>query len=118
MLLLRREPTAALAEMERNPDELWRIAGLPVALDALGRRSEADRALAVAVEKLAVNGPYQIAVIYAHRNDVDRAFVWLDRAYQERDGALATYVKADPLLSNLRHDARYGALLRKMKLLE
>jgi TolB-like protein/tetratricopeptide (TPR) repeat protein len=118
MLVLRGEPTAALAEMERNPDEPWRIAGLPLALDALGRRSEADRALAVALEKLAVNGPYQIAVIYAHRNDVDRAFVWLDRAYQERDGALSLYVKDDPMLSNLRHDPRYGALLRKMKLPE
>jgi TolB-like protein/Tfp pilus assembly protein PilF len=116
MLVLRGEPTAALAEMERNPDEPWRMAGLPLALDALGRRSEADRALAVAVEKLAVNGPYQIAVIYAHRNDVDRAFVWLDRAYQERDGALALYVKGDPMLSNLRRDPHYKALLRKMKL--
>jgi TolB-like protein/Tfp pilus assembly protein PilF len=118
MLILRGEPTAALAEMERNPDEPWRVAGLPLALDALGRRSEADRALAVALEKIAVIGPYQIAVIYAHRNDVDRAFHWLDRAYQERDGALALYVKADPMLSNLRHDPRNEALLRKMKLPE
>jgi adenylate cyclase len=118
LLVLRGEPTAALAEMERNPDEPWRVAGLPLALDALGRRSEADRALAVAVEKLAINGPYQIAVIYAHRNDVERAFVWLGRAYQERDGALALYVKGDPMLSNLRHDPRYKALLRKMKLSE
>ncbi|HEX9138881.1 MAG TPA: tetratricopeptide repeat protein [Steroidobacteraceae bacterium] len=118
MLILRGDPAAALAEMERNPDEPWRIAGLPLALDALGRRSEADRALAVAVDKLAVNGPYQIAVICAHRNDVDGAFMWLDRAYQERDGALALYVKGDPMLSNLRHDPRYKALLRKMKLPE
>jgi TolB-like protein/tetratricopeptide (TPR) repeat protein len=118
MLILRGEPTAALAEMGRNPDEAWRVAGLPLALDALGRRSEADRALAVAVKKVAVNGPYQIAVIYAHRNDVDHAFVWLDRAYQERDGALALYVKGDPMLSNLHHDPRYKALLRKMKLQE
>ena len=118
MLILRGDPTAALAEMERNPDGPWRVAGLPLALDARGRRSEADRALAVAVQELAVDGPYQIAVIYAHRNDVDHAFVWLDRAYQERDGALALYVKSDPMLSNLRHDPRYNALLRKMKLLE
>jgi tetratricopeptide (TPR) repeat protein len=109
MLVLRGETAAALAEMERNPDEPWRLAGLPLALDALGRRSEADRVLAVAVEKLAVEGPYQIAVIYAHRNDVDRAFAWLDRAYEERDGALAGFVKEDPLLSNLRHDLLRGA---------
>jgi hypothetical protein len=57
-------------------------------------------------------------VIYAHRNNLDRAFDWLDRAYQERDGALALYVKGDPMLDNLRHDPRYKALLRKMKLPE
>jgi TolB-like protein/tetratricopeptide (TPR) repeat protein len=118
MLVLRGEPAAALAEMERNPDEPWRIAGLPLALDALGRRSDADRALVVLVETGAVIGPYQIAVVYAHRNELDRAFDWLERAYQERDGALSLYVKGDPMLSNLRHDARYKTLLRKMKLPE
>jgi hypothetical protein len=118
MLLLRGEPTAALAEMERNTDEGWRVAGLPLALDALGRRSEADRVLAVAEKKLAVIGPNQIAMIYAHCNDLDRAFVWLDRAYHEHDGALALYVKGDPMLKNLQHDPRYKAILRKLKLPE
>jgi hypothetical protein len=51
--------------MERNTDEGWRVAGRPLVLDALGRRSEADRVLAVAEKKLAVIGPYQIALIHA-----------------------------------------------------
>jgi hypothetical protein len=68
------------------------------------------------VEKLAEIGPYQIALIYAHRNDLDHAFVWLERAYQERDGALAIYLKGDPLLSSVRKDPRYKAFLRKMNL--
>jgi hypothetical protein len=104
--------------MERNTDEGWRVAGRPLVLDALGRRSEADRVLAVAEKKLAVIGPYQIALIYAHRNHLDRASVWLDRAYHERDGALPLYLKGDPMLKNLQHDPRYEAILRKLKLPE
>ncbi|MGO9945492.1 MAG: TIR domain-containing protein [Steroidobacteraceae bacterium] len=118
MLIARGEPAAALAEMEQNPDKEWRIAGLPLALDALGRKDEADHALAVAVEKLSEIGPYQIALIYAHRNDLNPAFLWLDRAYQERDGALPIYLKGDPLLKNVRQDPRYKGLLKKMNLPE
>jgi TolB-like protein/DNA-binding winged helix-turn-helix (wHTH) protein/Tfp pilus assembly protein PilF len=118
LLLHRGEPAAALAEMEQNPDKEWRMAGLPLALDALGRKSEADRALAVAVEKLGDIAPYLIGVIYAHRDDVDQAFIWLDRAYQERDGGLPLHLKGDPLLKNLRQDPRYKMLLKKMHLPE
>jgi TolB-like protein/DNA-binding winged helix-turn-helix (wHTH) protein/Tfp pilus assembly protein PilF len=118
LLLHRGEPAAALAEMEQNPDNGWRMAGVPLALDALGRKSEADRALAVAVKNLGDSSPYLIGQIYAHRNDLDQAFVWLDRAYQERDGGLPLHLKGDPLLKNLRQDPRYKALLKKMNLPE
>jgi len=118
MLIARGEPAAALAEMEQNPDKEWQIAGVPLALDEVGRKIDADRALAVAVEKLAEIGPYQIALIYAHRNDLDQAFVSLERAYQERDGALPVYLKGDPLLSSVRKDPRYKSFLKKMNLPE
>ena len=42
---------------------------------------------------------------------------WLERAYKQRDGALAL-VKIDPLLVSLRGDPRFNALLREMNLLE
>jgi serine/threonine-protein kinase len=60
-------------------------------------------------------GAFQIAEIYAWRGDKDQAFAWLDRAYAQRDGGLAT-VKYDPLLAPLRADPRYKMLLVKMKL--
>ena len=59
---------------------------------------------------------YQIAQIYAHRGDVEQAFAWLDRAYEQRDSGLGLYLKGDPLLENLRSDPRYVELLRKMNL--
>jgi TolB-like protein/Flp pilus assembly protein TadD len=117
VLLARREPAAALAEMERETDERYREVGRALALDALGRKSDADRALAVAKAKYAGVVEYPIAVVYANRNDLDMAFEWLDRAYQLHDGWVS-WAPWDPLLKNLRGDPRYKAFLRKINLPE
>jgi hypothetical protein len=58
---------------------------------------------------------YQIAEVYAYRGETDKAFEWLFRAYQQRDGGLL-FVKADPLLNSLHNDPRYADVLRKMRL--
>ena len=117
VLLARHEPTAALAEMEQETDERYRDIGRALALDALGRRSEADRALAVAEAKYAGVVEYPIAALYANRNELDRAFVSLGRAYEVHDGWMIWF-PWDPLLKNLRGDPRYAAFLRKMNLPE
>jgi len=114
-LMARREPTAALAEMEQETDERYRDVGRALALDALGRKAEADRALAVAKAKYAGVVEYPIAVFYANRNELAEAFAWLDHAYKLHDGWVP-WVPWDPLLKNLRGDPRYKAFLRKMNL--
>jgi hypothetical protein len=58
---------------------------------------------------------FQIAEVYAFRGENDHAFEWLDRTFAEHDPGLTT-LKSDPLLKNLRHDPRYAALLKKMRL--
>jgi len=60
---------------------------------------------------------YEVAEIHAYRGAIDQAFVWLDRAYRQRDTDLFN-VKGDPLLKNLWPDPRFDAFLRKMKLRE
>jgi hypothetical protein len=83
----------------------------------LGHPAEARRPL----EQILANpvsrsgGGYQIAQMYAWRGETDRAFEWLESAYQHHDAGL-TYLKFDPLLHKVRDDARYAALLRKMNL--
>ena len=116
-LLARGEPAAALAEMERQTEDRYRQIALPLALDALGRVSDADRELAVLQGKYAGNSAYWIAVTYANRRDLSKAFAWLDRAYQQREQYLSG-MRWDPLLRNLRSEPRYRAFLRKMKLPE
>jgi tetratricopeptide (TPR) repeat protein len=111
------EPAAALAEIERVKDDDDRGFGRAITYHALGRKADADLALAEYEKRHAEADAYQIAEIYAFRGEVDRAFVWLDRAYRQRDVSLPV-VGVDPLLKNLHPDPRFTAFLRKMKLPE
>ena len=98
-------------------NEGLRLAGIAMAEHALGHAKESQQALDELIAKHAQDSAYQIAEAFAWRGEKDPAFEWLERAYQQRDGGLSE-VKVDPLLSSLRGDPRYRALLRKMKLPE
>jgi TolB-like protein/Tfp pilus assembly protein PilF len=116
VLLSRHDAKGALAQIELEPNPGWREQGLPLAFDALGRKVEADRALAIA-EKAGPHGwAYQVGLTYAHRNSLDPAFAWFDSAFVQHDPGLAFYLKGEPLLAHIRSDPRYKALLRKLNL--
>ncbi len=57
------------------------------------------------------------ALVYTAMGDKDRAFEWLDKAYDERPSDLA-WIKADPRMDPLRSDPRYHELLLRMGLPE
>jgi len=59
--------------------------------------------------------PYDIATIYAALGEQNRAFDWLEKAYEERSGWLA-YLKINPILDNLHSDPRFADLLRRIGL--
>jgi tetratricopeptide (TPR) repeat protein len=81
------------------------------------RIPESDAALAELIAKVGETGAYQIAEVYAYRNDKDKAFEWLERARQQRDAGLPT-LRPDTLLPNLHDDPRWDAFLHKMGLAE
>jgi len=80
---------------------------------ALGREKESDAALSELITKYHEGGAYQIAEVYAFRNQSDEAFEWLDRAYAQRDSGLIG-TKVDPLLKSLHKDPRFAAFLKKL----
>ena len=45
----------------------------------------------------------------------DKSLEWLERAYQKRDPG-PTEINSDPVFKNIRRDARYNELLKKMRL--
>jgi TolB-like protein/cytochrome c-type biogenesis protein CcmH/NrfG len=55
---------------------------------ALGHEAVADAALHSVIVKHATSEAYQIALVYAWRNQRAPALDWLERAYRQRDGGL------------------------------
>jgi hypothetical protein len=59
------------------------------------------------------------AKIYAGLGEKDKAFVWLEKAYEERSsttGGRFVPIKMDPIYDPLRSDPRFADLLRRMNL--
>jgi hypothetical protein len=107
----------AFREIELVRSDLIRAFLYPMAYYALGRKKESDAALRELGTKNRASGAYQIAQVYAFRNQSDEAFEWLDRAYAQRDGGLIG-TKVDPFLKSLHHDPRYAAFLEEARLAE
>jgi len=108
-------PQQALVELQQEPAPFWRLTGEALAYRALGRTHDADSALTRLINDHQKYMAYQIAEIYSDRGDADRAFQWLNRAYEQRDAGMRN-LKIDPLLLPIRDDPRYVELLRKMNL--
>ncbi len=98
-----------MAEHSREPPR--KIA----AIYALGRKEDSDTALGELMAKYHTIDAYEIAEIYAFRNQPDEAFRWLDQAYAKRDDGLI-FTKVEPLLKSLHNDPRFAALLKKLNL--
>jgi tetratricopeptide (TPR) repeat protein len=104
----------AVALSGRAPGALG-ILGLVYGL--AGRRAEAQKVLN---ELLELNErryvtPGALANVYIGLGDKDQAFVWLEKAYQERSYYMI-WLKVWPIVDPLRSDARFGDLMRRVGL--
>ena len=108
-------PQDALPEIELIRSDFMRGYLYPMAYYALDRKKDSDAALSELVAKYHASAAYQIAEVYAFRNQSDETLEWLERAYAQRDSGLIE-TKVDPLLKSLRNDPRYAALLKKLNL--
>jgi len=107
---------AALREAQLEPDPGFRRFELAVAHYIRGDRAAADAALADLIANAAREGfAYQIAEVYALRGEKDKAFEWLQTAFDDRDAGMLG-LSADPLLRGLRDDPRYKNLVAKVGL--
>ncbi|HEX7313975.1 MAG TPA: hypothetical protein VF297_08630 [Pyrinomonadaceae bacterium] len=55
------------------------------------------------------------AYVYAPMGDKERAFVYLEKAYQRRENMIV-YLKVAPWFDSLRDDPRYDALTKRLRL--
>ena len=116
-LLMQEKPQEALIEVQKETPAGGRSAGLVLAYQALHRNHEADAELEHLESEHAADMAMLIAEAQAFRGQKDQAFIWLDRAFTQKDMFL-WLIKGDPLLKNLEIDPRYKTYLRKMNLPE
>jgi len=103
----------SLATSQAIANDGYRNAGVAMAEHTLGDAKASQQALDQLIATDAADAADQIAEVYAWRGEKDKAFEWLERAYRQLDGGLAS-IKIDPLFASLRTDPRFTALLRKL----
>ncbi|MEN8145838.1 MAG: hypothetical protein ABFS14_12915 [Gemmatimonadota bacterium] len=112
-LLQKGEPQAALAEVQQESLESFRLGGLALAYHALGRADESDAALGELIEKYEQSRAYNIAYVLAFRGETDRAFQWLDRAAQAKSPDLPI-IPVQPEFASIHNDPRWLPFLESI----
>ena len=81
----------------------------------LGQRSEVDSVIKELEKRYAdkfADGR-DLAVVYAGLDDKDKAFAWLEKAFEDRSVFLV-FLKLEPLMESLHSDPRWSALERRV----
>jgi Tfp pilus assembly protein PilF len=115
ILISTHKPAEAVVEAEREPDAEWRTIALSFALDAAGRKSDADRAIAAYELKYADDDPGGIAAFYACRRDTERAIQWLSSFVAKHEGEYHDLPNREACFKTVESDARFHALQQQMK---
>jgi len=101
---------------EQHPNQFIRIVtNAGVAYHKLGKQDKTDEIIQHL--KSITNGigspAYCLGMIYAQMGQIDTAFEWLNKAYEERQGELY-WLKQEPTMEPLRDDPRYLVLMDKI----
>jgi tetratricopeptide (TPR) repeat protein len=82
-----------------------------------GRKAEAEKVLArFEAESRQRHIPaYYFVIVYSGLGEKDRAFEWLERAYQQHEG-MVPWITVGPMADPLRDDPRFEDLLQRLNL--
>ena len=111
-----------MAEFEKgvaiSPVNTEALTGLGYGYAVTGRRAEAQKVLDQLKElsKHEYVSAVWRAKIYAGLEEKDKAFEWLEEAYEDRSIVSVGFIKTNPMFDPLRSDPRYTDLLRRTNL--
>ncbi|MFN2453111.1 MAG: tetratricopeptide repeat protein [Pyrinomonadaceae bacterium] len=110
----------AIAEFymaEELSGELWARVELAYAFAVSDRREEVEKILNELRGRPERGNlsHYQMAIIHAGLGEKERAFEWLEKAYEQRNHGLVE-LKVEPMLDSLRLDPRFTDLLHRIGL--
>ncbi len=94
---------------------IWQDVALAIARQIGTDRNAADAALKTLIEKDGSLAPFQVAEVYALRNDAKETFDWLDRAWSSHDPGVQTLLY-DALILRFKGDPRFATFCRKVGL--
>jgi serine/threonine-protein kinase len=86
-----------------------------LALSGDTKKAQDELQSLIEISKQKYLSAYHIAAIYVALKDNDRAFEWLEKAFQERADWMA-FLKVDPRFDSLHSDPRFVDLQRRMNL--
>ncbi len=99
-----------------------RAASLSSALKTAGEKGYWRERLAQDIKSMQRAGnafsPSVVAWEYAEAGEKDKAFEWLEKSYQAREGGELTLLAVDPVWNNLHGDPRFSDMLRRIGLPE
>jgi TolB-like protein/DNA-binding winged helix-turn-helix (wHTH) protein/Tfp pilus assembly protein PilF len=101
-----------------SPDDALALTGLGYGYAVTGRRVEAQRVLdkLTALSKQKYVGAVFMAKIYTGLREKEKAFEWLEKAYEDRSIVSVGFIKTNPMFDPLRSDPRLADLLRRTNL--
>ena len=106
----------ALAEIDRRPLQTPGSNAFRAQALALGGRHEEatlelQRVLKLSKERYVA--AYDIALMYAALADTESAFLWLERALEERSAQIP-FLAQDPMFTQLHGDPRFASLVQRI----
>lgn len=114
-------PDKAIAEFREavrlSGDDSYYEGALGHAYGVAGKLKEARKILEILKKRTRTQyvPAYAIALVYAGLHDKDGAFVWLEKAYNDRSASMAL-MDVDPAFESLHADARFQELVRRVHL--
>jgi TolB-like protein len=113
--IIQDKPESSLKESEQEVDPFWKRYSLILAYTALGQDDKAQPLLNQMIAEDGGRSAYQVAEILAFRGDIDSAFEWLQRAWDQKDGGLSEMI-GNHFFNNLHTDPRWAGFLNRLGL--
>ena len=101
-----------------SPGDTVALTGLGFGYGVTGKRIEAQKVLDKLNElsRQKYVSPVFMAKIYSGLREKEKAFAWLEKAFEDRSIVSVGYIKTNPMFDPLRSDPRYADLLRRTNL--
>jgi len=112
-LLLGGDPEAACEAANNEPFEPFKKLARSLCTYELGNMEEADALITWMMEKGASKFPYDIASVWAYREDGERVSEWIGKTLDYNDNDIGDPAM-DPLFAYVREDSRWNNLMQAL----